>query len=69
MFFACTLSLYIEKCAIQGSLRRVFCKSKMQITAIWDRHLHHSYIVNIRGNSFRLRLKMRTGAYTPPSTT
>ncbi|MDN4096033.1 MULTISPECIES: ATP-binding protein [Brevibacillus] len=50
-------------------MRRVFCKSKMQITAIWDRHLHHSYIVNIRGNSFRLRVKMRTGAYTPPSTT
>ncbi|CCO07747.1 conserved hypothetical protein [Desulforamulus hydrothermalis Lam5 = DSM 18033] len=38
-------------------------------TAILDRLLHHSHIVNIRGNSYRLREKMRTGAYGSPSTT
>jgi DNA replication protein DnaC len=38
-------------------------------TAILDRLLHHSYIVNIRGNSYRLREKMRTGAYGSPSST
>jgi DNA replication protein DnaC len=35
-------------------------------TAILDRLLHHSYIINIRGNSYRLREKMRTGAYGMP---
>ncbi|MBR8661832.1 DNA replication protein DnaC [Brevibacillus aydinogluensis] len=38
-------------------------------TAILDRLLHHSHIVNIRGNSYRLREKMRTGAYGSPSST
>ncbi len=38
-------------------------------TAILDRLLHHSHIINIRGNSYRLREKMRTGAYGSPSTT
>uniref|UniRef100_UPI0035BE5393 ATP-binding protein n=1 Tax=Brevibacillus agri TaxID=51101 RepID=UPI0035BE5393 len=38
-------------------------------TAILDRLLHHSHIANIRGNSYRLREKMRTGAYGSPSTT
>jgi IstB-like ATP binding protein len=31
-------------------------------TAMLDRLLHHSHILNIRGNSYRLRDKIRTGA-------
>ena len=38
-------------------------------TAILDRLLHHSHVLNIRGNSYRLRDKMRTGAYSQPKTT
>ncbi len=37
-------------------------------TAMLDRLLHHSHILNIRGNSYRLRDKMRTGAYSKPKT-
>lgn len=36
-------------------------------SAILDRLLHHSYIVNIRGQSYRLKDKMKAGVYgTPP---
>jgi hypothetical protein len=35
-------------------------------TAILDRLLHHSHIVNIRGNRYRLREKMKIGAYGFP---
>jgi DNA replication protein DnaC len=37
-------------------------------TAILDRLLHHSHVVNIRGNSYRLKEKMRTGIYGTPHT-
>jgi DNA replication protein DnaC len=37
-------------------------------TAILDRLLHHSHIINIRGNSYRLREKMKSGAYGMPKT-
>ncbi|NLZ14838.1 MAG: ATP-binding protein, partial [Thermotogaceae bacterium] len=30
-------------------------------TAILDRILHHSHIVNIRGKSYRLKEKMKSG--------
>ncbi|MBH8605216.1 IS21-like element helper ATPase IstB [Thermoactinomyces sp. CICC 10522] len=32
-------------------------------TAVLDRLLHHSHVINIRGNSYRLREKMKSGAY------
>jgi DNA replication protein DnaC len=35
-------------------------------TAVLDRLLHHSHIINIRGNSYRLKDKMRSGAYGTP---
>jgi DNA replication protein DnaC len=35
-------------------------------TAILDRLLHHSHIVNIRGESYRLREKKRAGLFTGP---
>ena len=35
-------------------------------TAILDRLLHHSHIITIRGDSFRLRDKKRSGLYKPP---
>lgn len=36
-------------------------------TAILDRLLHHSYVINIRGESYRLREKKRVGLFaTPP---
>jgi DNA replication protein DnaC len=38
-------------------------------TAILDRLLHHSHVVNIRGNSYRLKEKLRTGIYGTPHTT
>ena len=34
--------------------------------AILDRLLHHSHIITIRGNSYRLREKKRSGLYKPP---
>jgi hypothetical protein len=42
-------------------------------TAILDRHLHHSHVLTIRGDSYRLREKRRSGLIRPsaptPSTT
>jgi DNA replication protein DnaC len=35
-------------------------------TAILDRLLHHSHIVTIRGESYRLKEKRRSGLFTPP---
>lgn len=38
-------------------------------SAILDRLLHHAHIVNIRGQSYRLKDKMKAGVYsTPPET-
>jgi DNA replication protein DnaC len=36
--------------------------------AILDRLLHHSHVINIRGESYRLREKRRAGLITMPST-
>ena len=36
-------------------------------TAILDRLLHHAHIVNIRGASYRMRDKMRSGVYGSPA--
>jgi DNA replication protein DnaC len=36
-------------------------------TAILDRLLHHCHVINIRGNSYRLKEKMRTGIYGTPT--
>ena len=36
-------------------------------SAILDRLLHHSHIVNIRGQSYRLKDKMKAGVYATPS--
>jgi DNA replication protein DnaC len=36
-------------------------------TAILDRLLHHSHILNIRGESYRLREKKRAGLFTGAS--
>jgi DNA replication protein DnaC len=36
--------------------------------AILDRLLHHSHVLNIRGESYRLREKKRSGFFGPPST-
>ena len=35
-------------------------------TAILDRLLHHSHVVTIRGDSYRLREKRRTGLLKAP---
>lgn len=35
-------------------------------TAILDRLLHHSHVLNIRGDSYRLREKKRAGLFSPP---
>jgi DNA replication protein DnaC len=35
-------------------------------TAILDRLLHHSHIITIRGDSYRLKDKKRSGLYKPP---
>ena len=35
-------------------------------TAVLDRLLHHSHVVNIRGNSYRLKEKLKTGIYATP---
>ena len=34
-------------------------------TAILDRLLHHSHVLNIRGESYRLREKKRAGLFGP----
>ena len=36
-------------------------------TAILDRLLHHSHVVNIRGESYRLREKKRAGLLSTPA--
>ena len=35
-------------------------------TAILDRLLHHSHVITIRGDSYRLREKRRTGLLKAP---
>src|SRR5205823_8207777 len=35
-------------------------------TAILDRLLHHSHVLNIRGDSYRLREKKRAGLFSSP---
>ncbi|SHM47087.1 IstB-like ATP binding protein [Caldanaerovirga acetigignens] len=32
-------------------------------TAVLDRLLHHAHIINIRGNSYRLKDRLKTGLY------
>ena len=34
-------------------------------TAILDRLLHHAHVINIRGQSYRLRDRLETGAFSP----
>lgn len=36
-------------------------------TAVLDRLLHHAHILNIRGQSYRLKDKMKAGVYTSPA--
>lgn len=36
-------------------------------SAILDRLLHHSHVVNIRGNSYRLRTRSKTGEFNQPN--
>lgn len=37
-------------------------------TAVLDRLLHHAHIINIRGNSYRLKDRAKTGLYSTPGT-
>ncbi|MCS3915613.1 DNA replication protein DnaC [Caldanaerobacter subterraneus subsp. tengcongensis MB4] len=36
-------------------------------TAALDRLLHHAHIINIRGNSYRLKDRLKTGLYGSPN--
>ncbi len=36
-------------------------------TAILDRLLHHSHVLTIRGDSYRLRAKRKSGLIKPPT--
>jgi hypothetical protein len=36
-------------------------------TAVLDRLLHHAHIINIRGNSYRLKDRVKTGLYNTPN--
>jgi DNA replication protein DnaC len=38
-------------------------------TAILDRLLHHSHVITIRGDSYRLREKRRSGLLKAPAVT
>jgi hypothetical protein len=42
-------------------LKEVFNDNEALTTAILDRLIHHSYIINIQGESFRLREKKKAG--------
>ncbi|NYE56743.1 DNA replication protein DnaC [Carboxydothermus ferrireducens DSM 11255] len=35
-------------------------------TAVLDRLLHHAHIINIKGNSYRLKERLKTGLYGNP---
>ncbi len=35
-------------------------------TALLDRLLHHAQVINIRGNSYRLKDRIRAGVYGAP---
>lgn len=37
------------------------------ITAILDRLLHHAHVINIKGNSYRLKDRTKQGIYNSPS--
>jgi len=39
----------------------IFANDKVVTTAILDRLLHHSHIINIQGNSYRLKEKREAG--------
>ena len=61
--------------ALAGQLRRVVVSDDaIAATAILDRMLHHSHVITIRGDSYRLKDKRRAGTMlhqphvTAPST-
>ena len=39
----------------------IFANDKVVTTAIFDRVLHHSHIINIQGDSYRLKEKQESG--------
>jgi DNA replication protein DnaC len=41
----------------------------MSTTAVLDRILHHAITLNIRGNSYRLKNKLKTGLVRPAEAT
>ena len=50
-----------------GEWAEVFCGDGVIATAILDRLLHHSHVINIRGESYRLRTSARPGRSLPRS--
>ncbi len=53
--------------SLQQGIRRVgeVLGDEVVATAILDRLLHHSHILNIRGESYRLRKKRQTAGRVP----
>ena len=43
------------------------CGDPIVATAILDRLLHHSHVITIRGDSYRLREKRRSGLFKAPA--
>ena len=44
-------------------LKEVFNDNEALTTAILDRLIHHSFIINIQGESFRLKEKKKAGLF------
>jgi DNA replication protein DnaC len=51
-------------CVSRSSSAPVSRSDRVVATAILDRLLHHSHVVTIRGDSYRLREKRREGLVT-----
>ena len=55
------------QCLDNARTERFFRTVKYDRTAILDRLLHHAHVVNIRGGSYRLKSRAKTGMYATPN--
>ena len=55
------LNGYLTSNLVFSKWTQIFANDKVVTTAILDRILHHSHIINIQGDSYRLKEKQESG--------
>src|SRR6202008_691767 len=67
LFFQLVSRRYETGAMLITSNRSVAAWGTVVATAILDRLLHHSHLLTIRGDSYRLRAKRKSGLIKPPA--